>query len=110
MSIRVEVADIPETAAGFGLSAFLLTTGDDLRPNVLHVPVAFEDGLLTVPAGRSARANATARPLVGLVWPPREDGYTLIVDGELAGVGAEGITIKPTNAVLHRPAAAPGCS
>jgi hypothetical protein len=104
MSILVDVADIPETAARFSPTAFFLTTRDDLRPHAVHVAVRFDDGLLFVPAGRRTRENVEARPLVSLVWAPaNDDGYTFIVDGEARADG-DTITIKPTGGVLHRPA------
>lgn len=106
MSIPVDVADLPETAARYSRSAFFLSTGDDFRPHVLHVPVDFADGRLHVTGSRRACANVTARPLVGLVWPPGDDGYTLIVDGEAAADGDGRITVTPTKGVLHRPAPA----
>jgi hypothetical protein len=63
-------------------------------------------------AGRTAR-NATARPQVALVWPPEvEGGYSLVVDADASVADdpttASGvrITLRPTSAVLHRPAPA----
>ncbi len=46
------------------------------------------------------RANAA----VTLLWPPREpDDFSLIVDGT-AEVVAQTMHVRPTGAVLHRPA------
>jgi hypothetical protein len=104
MSIPVAVADLAEAAAPFGAAAFLLTAGDDGRPRIAHLRVTFADGGVVVDAGRGARANATARPLVTLLFPPYEpDGYSLIVDAD-ATVRADDVLLVPTGAVLHRPA------
>ncbi len=55
-------------------------------------------------AGGRSRTNAQARSAVTLVWPPLEtDGYSLIVDGD-ASIDGETVVIRPTGAVLHRPA------
>ena len=48
-------------------------------------------------------------PLVALLWPPpAHGGYSLIVDADvIASVVVEGgheVTLRPTRAVLHRPA------
>ncbi len=71
---------------------------------------------------RATHRSATRweRPLVTLLWPPAEPGgYSLIVDGtvtsaEGAGTGDNSVVVRPTKAVLHRPAvspddASPGC-
>ena len=62
-----------------------------------------------VPAGRTTSRNATARPLVALLWPPTTaDGYSLIVDASFVTAveiaGGHELTLRPTKAVLHRPA------
>jgi hypothetical protein len=69
------------------------------------------DGTLRIGSvGNRTRRNASARPDVTLVWPPKQlGGYTLIIDGraETADETADaGLTIQPTGAVLHRPATA----
>ena len=58
-------------------------------------------------------ANATARPNVSLLWPPNElGGYSLIVDGDVThtegtGNGDNVVVVRPSRAVLHRPADGP---
>ena len=70
--------------------------------------MAWDDDRLVAGAGRSTSANATARPLVSMLWPPYEpDGYSLIVDGE-ASLDGDRLLLAPGRAVLHRPKAGPG--
>jgi hypothetical protein len=98
------LSELFERVREFGPRAFLVTVSDDGSPHVVSVPVERHDDGLTVGAGRTSRANATARPAVSLVWPPLDDGsYSLIVDGSLE----DGATLNPTAAVLHRVAGAP---
>ena len=73
------------------------------------VSVGWRGDELVVPAGRTTSRNATARPLVALLWPPTTaEGYSLIVDATfVAGAeipGGHELTLRPTKAVLHRPA------
>lgn len=88
---------------GFG---YLLTVTDDqhshllaLRPQVVGDVLRFDAG-----GGRACR-NASARPQVSVVFPPAEhsNGFSLVVDGE-ASVDGDVIDVRPTSAVLHRPA------
>jgi hypothetical protein len=119
MSIRVDLAELQQHAAARSF-AYLLTTGDDQRPHAIAVSPAFAAGngigapdhLEVDAAGRTAR-NAAARPHVALVWPPDvEGGYSLVVDADAVvaddATTASGvrITLRPTSAVLHRPAPA----
>jgi hypothetical protein len=107
MSIVVEPASLAQTIGRYGF-AYLMTTNDDGSPHAVAVSVEVEDDGLAVSAvGGRTRGNALARPAIGLVWPPqRNDAYSLIVDGQASAAG-EGLRIKPTRAVLHRPAPAP---
>jgi hypothetical protein len=103
MSIEVALADLATTLERYPW-ALLVTVGDDQRPRVLAVPTRYGDGAFAIDAGRSARANATARPDVTLVFPPASGAeYSLIVDGR-ATVCDDAISVEPTWAVLHRPA------
>lgn len=103
MSITVPLADLPATLADFPW-CYLVTVGDDQRAHSLAVPAVLVDGRFTATAGRSTRANVTARPTVTLVFPPASGReYSLIVDG-LAQVEGEQVLIEPTGAVMHRPA------
>src|SRR4051794_19656466 len=127
MSIRVDLAELEQHAAARPF-AYLLTTGEEGRPHVIAVSPEFvaapngpesndttdsENALdhLEVDAGGRTARNAGARPQVALVWPPGvEGGYSLVVDADATVADdastASGVrvTLRPTSAVLHRPA------
>lgn len=109
MSFAVEPADLAGVAVRHGGTAYVLTTGSDQRPRVIHVAVEVLDGVIRAVVGRSAAGNARVRPQVCVLWPPAEDGFSLIADGIAtvdAGAGSgTAITITVTSAVRHRPAA-----
>jgi hypothetical protein len=114
MSIKVDLDQLAGTLTDFTFG-YLITVGDDYRAHTVAVEPVLADGVLDVGAiGKNTRSNAAAHPGVTVVWPPREPGgYTLIVDGN-GQPTADGLTVAPTRAVLHRPAAAgaetkPGC-
>lgn len=111
-----------------GNLAYLLTVSDEGRPHCVAVSVGWDDVDLTVASGRTSVANAHARPHVTLLVPPSptapaasgpdvgngpaEQGYSLIVDGDVAATafadeGGGTVRFRPTHAVLHRPAVAP---
>ena len=106
MSIPVELPDLAATLARYRY-AYLMTASDAAAPHAVAVDAVLQDGELVVESvGKRTRQNAVARPTVGLVWPPLAEGdYSLIVDGHAAVAGA-GLRIRPTRAVLHRPAPA----
>jgi hypothetical protein len=105
MSVKVDLEQLATTLADFTF-AYLVTVGDDFRAHTVAVTPVLDNGVVGVGSvGNSTRRNATRHPDVTLVWPPRETGgYTLIVDGA-ANVADDAVTIEPTGAVLHRPAA-----
>ena len=108
MSIAVGLDELREQMAEFG-PAYVLTVSDDGRAHSVAVSVEWRGAELVVPAGRTTSRNATARPLVALLWPATTtDGYSLIVDATfVAGAeipGGHELTLRPTKAVLHRPA------
>jgi hypothetical protein len=113
VSIAVGLDELRAQIATFTTDAYLLTVRDDGRAHSVAVPVRCEGDDLVVPAGNTTAANARARTLVALLWPPPErGGYSLIVDATVvatvaldaeAGGGHE-VTVRPTRAVLHRPA------
>ena len=107
MSIPVELTALAEALARYRY-AYLMTGTGDGAPHAVAVQALLQGGELVVDGvGRRTRANAQARPAVGLVWPPAQEGdYSLIVDGE-ARMAGEQMRIRPTRAVLHRPAPAP---
>jgi hypothetical protein len=102
VSIAVALEDIAGKLDDYPW-CYLITTGDD-RPHVLAVkPTVVADGL-RCETGRSSRANVVGNPLVVLMFPPPQpDGMSLLIDGEGA-VDGDAVVVKPTWAVLHRPA------
>jgi hypothetical protein len=106
MSIAVELDELADKTAEFSW-AYLLTVRDDQRPHVVAVTPEWHGDSLTVTVGRGTAANAAARPALTLCYPPPDHtGLSLVVDGE-ATVDGEVVTIRPTWAVLHRPAPPP---
>ena len=89
---------------------YLLTVSDDERPHLLAlrptIVGAGDTAALRFDAGggRACR-NAAARPDVSVVFPPAEHagGFSLVVDGH-ASVDGAFVDVRPTWAVLHRPA------
>ena len=105
MSIAVDLDELPGTIAEFRW-AYLLTVRDDQRPHVVAVTPAWQGETLVVAVGRGTAANAAARPMITLCYPPLDlTGFSLVIDGE-ASVVDDTITVRPTAAVLHRPAPA----
>ena len=109
MSVSVESDELAGLARRHGGAAYVLTTGADERPRVIHVAVEVaDDGTISAVVGRSAAANAAARPNVCVLWPPAADGFSLIADGTAEVAGEPGpdaaMTVKVTSAVRHRPA------
>ncbi len=106
MSVKVDLDTLAEALGDFSF-AYLITVGDDYRAHTVAVDPVLASGAFGIGSvGNSTRRNAAAHPAVTLVWPPREPGgYTLIVDGS-ADVTGDGVSIRPTGAVLHRPAVA----
>jgi len=110
MSIPVELRNLESVITRYRF-AYLMTISDKGPPHAVQVAVTLEDGDLVIHnVGRRTRANALARPDVGLVWPPEsETDYSLIVDGQ-AALTDESLRITPTRAVLHRSSSHPGPS
>lgn len=109
MSLAVEPGELAGVARQHGPAAYVLTTGADQRPRVIHVAVGVAgDGSVSAVVGRSAAANAGDRPNVCVLWPPADDGFSLIADGTATVEGDPGpetrMTITVTSAVRHRPA------
>jgi hypothetical protein len=109
VSIEVPIPELFEQVDRWGF-CYLLTVSDDLRTHLLALRPAVagegESRVLRFDAGggRACR-NAAARPEVSLVFPPAEhsDGFSLVVDGGATVDGAF-VDVRPTWAVLHRPA------
>jgi hypothetical protein len=111
MSVPVALAGLRDEIAGRGGVAFFISVGSDGRPHTVQQAVRWADpDRLVVHPGHGTVANAAARPLVTLLWPPTEaGGYSLIVDAKVVEVGGSGggdnlVAVQPTKAVLHRPA------
>ena len=93
-----------DEVARYGGRAYVLTAGEDGRPHAVGIEVVWRGELLTAAVGARTAANAAARPLVSLLWAPVEEGgYSLIVDAS-ADVDDGELLLRPTRAVLHRPA------
>jgi hypothetical protein len=108
MSIAVALEELRRTIDGFPGDPYLLTVGDDGRSHSVAVAPRWEGDELVVPTGRTSRANATARPLVVLLWPPPAHGeFSLIVDAT-ARTDGDDLVLAPTRAVLHRRAVGGG--
>jgi hypothetical protein len=113
MSIPVTLEKLREEMAGFATTAtYLLTVSGDGRPHSVAVAPEWVGDELVMGAGKTSVGNAAARRQVSLVWAPGEaGGYSLIVDATVSatalGDGDSSVTVQPTSAVLHRPAASP---
>jgi len=111
MSIPVPMEELRAALAERGDNAYVLTVTDDAHPHVVHAAVRWDGNALAVEVGKRSAANASARPFVSLLYPVRTPGdYSLIVDGSAAVTRQDDghlLSITPTRAVLHRPAAAP---
>ena len=112
MSMSVALEGLRDEIDRQGPVAFFLSVGSDGRPHSVQLPVTWvEPGQLVVHPGDGTVANAAARPLVSLLWPPTQSGgYSLIVDATVVATsgsgGANSVTVAPTKAVLHRRARA----
>lgn len=109
MSIEVPIDQLFSEVDQWGFG-YLLTVSDDERTHLLALrPTVFGEGgdrrLRFDAEGRRGCRNAAARPNVSIVFPPAEhsDGYSLVVDGQ-ATVDDRYVDVRPTWAVLHRPA------
>lgn len=111
MSIAVDLDALAASLADYGERAYLVTVTDASLPHVVSVQVRLDGAHLTTSIGRRTGANLATRPAITLLWPPPtgDSEYSLIVDGTALGpAGAGPLAIRPTAAVLHRVAGAPG--
>lgn len=109
MSIEVTIDQLFEEVERWGFG-YLLTVSEGERTHLLALRPTIvgedDDRCLRFDAeGRRACRNASERPSVSIVFPPRDDsdGYSLVVDGQ-ATVVDRYVDVRPTWAVLHRPA------
>jgi len=111
MTVPVELARLNEAINEQGTTGYLLTVGPDGRAHSVATELRWDAEVLVAYPGNSTLANAAARPLVALLWPPAaQGGYSLIVDADVvetagSGSGDNRLVLRPTKAVLHRPAA-----
>ena len=105
MSKEVPLDDLAATIGDYDF-AYVLTVSDDQRPHLVAIrPAVRESGGLEVAVGRTTVANATARPEITLLFPPVVDGgFSLVVDAIASGGDDGTLLLRPTWAVLHRPA------
>ena len=105
MSIAVGLDELREKMGEFHTDPYLLTVSDDGRAHSVAVAVAWDGDEILIGAGNTSRRNASARPLVALLWPPNSSGeFSLIVDADAKRVDDTRVWLEPTRAVLHRPA------
>jgi hypothetical protein len=114
MSIPVQLEALHDQLVAYERAPYLLTVSDDGRPHSVAVPAVWRGDELAMLVGKRTAANATARPRVSLVFAPGDPaGYSLIVDASVTGCattdeGEHELSVRPTGAVLHRPATSPG--
>jgi hypothetical protein len=103
MSIAVEVDELRRKVDEFPTDPYLLTVGNDGRTHSVEVAPWWDGNELVMTAGRKSHANAAARPLVVLLWPPPTRGsFSLIVDATATATADGELRLQPTRAVLHR--------
>jgi hypothetical protein len=113
VSIRVELERLLEVAAGFGTVPMLLTTDADGRPRASATAVQWDGDEAHARAGAKSLANASARPLVSLLWPaPPGDRFALLVNGDVTDTQPDPpggddrkvggvVHLRATSAILH---------
>jgi hypothetical protein len=107
MSVPVELTELRDAIAKQAGFAYVMTVSDEQRAHAVALVPELRGNVLVCEGGNTTCRNASARPVVSLVWPPRtERDFSLIVDGD-ATVAGNVITITPTRAVFHRAA---GCA
>lgn len=125
MSVAVALEELRRELEDRSDAVYLVTVSDDGRPHCVAVSVEWDAGQLVVGSGTTSTRNAATRPLVTLLSPPgsasagpaAESGaegrslhaaYSLIIDGEVIATspsaGGSRLRLRPTHAVLHRPA------
>ena len=105
VSIEVALDRLPDELAAWEFG-YLLTASDGGRPHLIALrPTVEGDALRFDAGGGRACSNAAARPEVTVLFPPHagSNGYSLVVDGD-ATVDGDVVEVRPTRALLHRPA------
>lgn len=100
----MEIENLAQALAEYDTS-YLLTNHSGRTKVVTVEPTVSGDRILAHGVGHGSSANLAENPQCTLLFPPVErHGYTLLVDG--TGTVVEGtLTMEPTTAVRHRPAA-----
>ena len=102
MSISVGLDELAARIAERRGGAFLVTVGADGSAHVASVRPEWQGETLTIPSGRTSRANVAVHPAGTLLWSGEaDDEYALLVDGR-ADATPDGLAVHPTSAVLHR--------
>jgi hypothetical protein len=110
MSIGVELEELRSALETLERPPYLLTVGDDGRAHSVAVAWEWHDDEIDCAVGNRTLANARSRPDVSLLWAPNDaGGYSLIVDATVTATAGTGsgdnvVRVRPTRAVLHRPA------
>lgn len=105
MSIAVDHGRLAATIEDYG-PGYLLTVSPDAAIKAVMVEPVTANGTIVIEApGNSSVRNIGHNPTVTVLFPPTEPkGFSLLVDGT-AHADGDTVTITPTSAVLHRPAA-----
>ena len=85
----------------------MVTVASDGRPHVARASVVARDGssVVVTGPGRKTRAHVAAGSTVTVLWSPADNNdHTLVVDGRGETHDEETMVVRPTRAVLHRPA------
>ena len=110
MSIGVDLEQLRTTIDTLTRAPYLLTVSDDGRAHSVAVAWQWHGHEIECMVGNRTLANARSRHEVSLLWAPNDaDGYSLIVDATVTATSGDGsgdnlVRLRPTRAVLHRPA------
>ncbi len=100
----MKIEDLARALAEYD-GGYLLTSRDGRTKVVTVEPVVSDGQILVAGVGPGSSANLAENPQCTLLFPPAQrHRYTLLIDG--TGTVVEGtLTMEPTTAVRHRPAA-----
>lgn len=118
MTVRVSLDQLPQTAALYGNSAYVITSAGSVSPRITHVEVEFSidsvsgSPILRTHLGRTASRELRGNRNVTVLWPvdpsavgTEEFSMSLIVDGQVQDVpegdGGGEIAVVCTSAIKH---------